>query len=63
MQLYRICPAQYLEDYSGLGASYRDGKIETEFGNKYDLKMKAFHNGKQVSDGNMKDMNWTLLKS
>ena len=25
MQLYRICPAQYLEDYSGLGASYRDG--------------------------------------
>ena len=25
MQLYRICPARYLEDYSGLGASYRDG--------------------------------------
>ena len=25
MQLYRICPAHYLEDYSGLGASYRDG--------------------------------------
>jgi RES domain-containing protein len=25
MQLYRICPALYLEDYSGLGASYRDG--------------------------------------
>jgi RES domain-containing protein len=25
MQLYRICPDQYLEDYSGLGASYRDG--------------------------------------
>jgi RES domain-containing protein len=25
MQLYRICPEQYLEDYSGLGASYRDG--------------------------------------
>ena len=25
MQLYRICPTRYLEDYSGLGASYRDG--------------------------------------
>jgi fumarylacetoacetate (FAA) hydrolase len=22
--------------------------------------MTAFHNGKQVSDGNMKDMNWTF---
>lgn len=25
MQLFRICPEQYLEKYSGLGASYRDG--------------------------------------
>lgn len=25
MQLYRICPDRYLEDYSGLGASFRDG--------------------------------------
>jgi RES domain-containing protein len=25
MQLYRICPEKYLEDYSGLGASYQDG--------------------------------------
>ena len=25
MRLYRICPQRYLEDYSGLGASYRDG--------------------------------------
>lgn len=25
MQLYRICPERYLEDYSGLGASYHDG--------------------------------------
>ena len=25
MQLYRICPERYLEDYSGPGASYRDG--------------------------------------
>ncbi len=37
-------------------------KIETEFGNKYDLRMTAFHNGKQVSDGNMKDMNWTFAE-
>jgi RES domain-containing protein len=25
MHLYRICPEHYLEDYSGQGASYRDG--------------------------------------
>lgn len=37
-------------------------KIETPFGNKYDLRMTAFHNGKQVSDGNMKDMNWTFAE-
>jgi fumarylacetoacetate (FAA) hydrolase len=37
-------------------------KISTPDGNKYDLKMKAFHNGKQVSDGNMKDMNWTFAQ-
>jgi len=35
-------------------------KIKTSFGNKYDLSMKAYHNGKQVSDGNLKDMNWTF---
>jgi len=37
-------------------------KIETEFGNKYDLRMTAKHNGKLVSDGNMKDMNWTFAE-
>jgi len=37
-------------------------KIETPFGNKYDLDMKAFHNGKQVSSGNLKDMNWTFAE-
>ena len=25
MQLYRICPQAYLQDFSGLGASYKDG--------------------------------------
>lgn len=37
-------------------------KLETPEGNKYDLYMKAFHNGKQISDGNMKDMNWTFAQ-
>ena len=36
--------------------------IESEFGNRYDLHMTAFHNGKQVSDGNLKDMNWTFAE-
>jgi len=37
-------------------------KIETDAGNKYNLRMTAFHNGKQVSEGNMKDMNWTFAE-
>jgi fumarylacetoacetate (FAA) hydrolase len=37
-------------------------KISTPFGNKYDLKMIAWHNGKQISLGNMKDMNWTFAE-
>jgi len=37
-------------------------KISTEFGNLYDLEMKAFHNGKQVSFGNTKDMTWTFAE-
>ena len=37
-------------------------KISTEFGNKYDLRMTAKHNGKLISDGNMKDMNWTFAE-
>jgi len=37
-------------------------KIKTQFGNKYDLKMIARHNGKQVSKGNLKDMNWTFAE-
>ena len=31
-------------------------------GEKYNLKMKAFHNGKQVSEGNLKDMNWSFAQ-
>jgi fumarylacetoacetate (FAA) hydrolase len=37
-------------------------KIESEFGNKYDLKMTARHNDKKISDGNMKDMDWTFAE-
>jgi fumarylacetoacetate (FAA) hydrolase len=31
-------------------------------GDRFDLRMQAFHNGKQVSDGNLKDMNWTFAQ-
>lgn len=37
-------------------------KISTPFGNKFDLTMKAFHNGKQVSEGNTKDMTFTFAE-
>lgn len=37
-------------------------KIESGFGIGYDLKMSAWHNGKQVSSGNLKDMNWTFAE-
>lgn len=37
-------------------------KISTDFGDKYDLKMEAFHNTKKVSEGNAKDMNWTFAE-
>ena len=37
-------------------------KIETEFGDTFDLRMRAFHNGKKISEGTMKDMNWTFAE-
>ena len=37
-------------------------KIETPYGDKYDLRMTAKHNGKLISDGNLKDMNWTFAE-
>ncbi len=39
-----------------------DLKVETAFGNSYNLKMEAFHNRQPVSLGNMKDMNWTFAE-
>lgn len=37
-------------------------KSTTPQGLKFDLSMKAFHNGKQVSAGSMKDMDWTFAE-
>lgn len=40
-----------------------EGKvIPSEKGERHDLRMKGFVNGKQVSDGNMKDMTWTFAQ-
>lgn len=39
-----------------------DYKISTPKGNLYKLFMKAFHNGKQVSDGNTKDITYTFAE-
>ncbi|MDC1068904.1 fumarylacetoacetate hydrolase family protein, partial [Candidatus Kapabacteria bacterium] len=39
-----------------------DKKTSTDFGNQYDLEMKAFHNGNQVSLGNTKDMTYTFAE-
>jgi fumarylacetoacetate (FAA) hydrolase len=37
-------------------------RTRTPFGNMYDLRMTASHNGRQISDGNLKDMNWTFAE-
>jgi fumarylacetoacetate (FAA) hydrolase len=37
-------------------------KIASPLGNTYDLRMTAHHNGMLISDGNMKDMNWTFAE-
>jgi fumarylacetoacetate (FAA) hydrolase len=37
-------------------------KITSEFGHKYDLRMTAYHNGQLISEGNVKDMNWTFAE-
>ena len=36
--------------------------IDTPFGKKYDLKMKCSVNGELLSEGNVKDMNWTFAE-
>ena len=37
-------------------------KISTDLGDKYDLRMTAHHNGELISDGSLKDMNWTFAE-
>jgi fumarylacetoacetate (FAA) hydrolase len=37
-------------------------RISTQSGNKYDLRMTAKHNGKLISEGNLRDMNWTFAE-
>jgi len=37
-------------------------KSQSTSGLRFDLKMKAAHNGKQVSEGKMNDMNWTFAE-
>lgn len=37
-------------------------KVPSQQGMRYDLLMKATHNGKQVSEGNLKDMDWTFAE-
>ena len=39
-----------------------DRSIDTPFGKKYDLQMKCFVNGKLLSEGNAKEMNWTFAE-
>ncbi|RYG64126.1 fumarylacetoacetate hydrolase family protein, partial [bacterium] len=37
-------------------------RIKGEQGERYNLRMQCFVNGKQVSDGNMKDMTWSFAQ-
>jgi len=39
-----------------------DKTIDTPFGKKYNLQMKCYVNGKLLSQGNAKDMNWTFAE-
>jgi fumarylacetoacetate (FAA) hydrolase len=36
--------------------------VKTKFGNKYNLEMIARHNGKQISNGNVNQMDWTFAE-
>ncbi len=39
-----------------------DSKVSSDSGDKYDLRMTAKHNDNLVSDGNLKDMNYTFAE-
>jgi fumarylacetoacetate (FAA) hydrolase len=61
-------PAKGKDFATGLGPylvtkdELEKNRIPGSNGDRYDLRMTAFHNGKQVSDGNLKDMNWTFAQ-
>ncbi len=40
----------------------QDKLISGANGNHYDLRMTAYHNGEQISEGNLKDMTWTFAE-
>jgi fumarylacetoacetate (FAA) hydrolase len=40
----------------------QDKLISGADGNQYDLRMTAYHNGELISEGNLKDMNWTFAE-
>ena len=37
-------------------------KVKSKFGNKYNLEMTAKHNGKQISNGNLNQMDWSFAE-
>jgi fumarylacetoacetate (FAA) hydrolase len=37
-------------------------RVSSDLGDRLNLEMKAFHNGKQVSQGNLRDMTWTFAQ-
>ena len=37
-------------------------RVSTLNGSQYDLPMAAFHNGEKISEGNLKDMDWTFAE-
>jgi fumarylacetoacetate (FAA) hydrolase len=39
-----------------------DRRIRSDVGSRWDLAMRAYHNGEQISAGNVKDMNWTFAE-
>jgi len=39
-----------------------DRRIRSDEGSRWDLGMRAYHNGEQISAGNTKDMNWTFAQ-
>jgi fumarylacetoacetate (FAA) hydrolase len=59
-------PAKGKDFATGLGPylvtldELKDRTTDTEHGKVFDLEMRAFVNGKQLSTGNVKDMNWTF---